>query len=1507
MQNFTFGRKGTNWFLFAFVLLIGTLPSFGQDCPTLDNPNPGVFCYLQDINDLTAVTNPDDTVEWYRDAALTQPIPVSEFLENKTYYAGNPEGDCNNPIAVTVTVEIIPAPVSSYGNVYSPYIGSEGEVRQINDLTTPISTTAGADEIVVYTTEFGTTTYSPGDVLVAGQSYFIGQTDSNSPCYSERIAIRYSPDVAPAPIAESTQTFCEGATVADLEATATSADTQAFRWYSTATSNPALLETDELQPGTYYVSQIVNDEGDPFPPAESEDRTEVTVEIIEFDAGADVSEIFCLSEVEQRLADGESPTNLFLSLVEDRNLPTQVSFSPSIGSIASDFNNNPIQTFTADATFTTEEGCEDTVELKITVEESFEAGDDNIDNTVCRADIGSTATAALVEDYLKSLLSSDADQNGQFYPTPSDIANDLNNTTDEINFGIFYVVGEETFCEDSALLEVTVLEGADFQLVPTPALCNDDIPALVNQIPEDVEALFLENFGSNIPNGAFQSGDIQAVINQYNQNNIGTFTATYIAENGNGCSQPIELERTVIDGQVANAGGFDNIPAVCSNAELIDLTSLTNNDPQATLGGTFSGEGVTNNTFDPSAVTPGIIDITYTVDESINCVEGNDETTFTIEVTQGPNAGNDVIDSICISELEEIVGDYDPQNPNATLIQLFERFDWNGDTDGEFTPNIDILGAQLLNYYTDENRGPELTLSGTYTVGDSQDNCGTDEAAFAITIVDGTLVDAGADNLDNELCNSQIPGLVNSTPGDVEALYFDLLEEGVPQNGTFNPTIPEIIARYNSNNFQTFSTTYTVGTGACSDSVDLAITVIPVTDANAGNIDDQVVCSTDSMVDLMDYLESGAQTTGTFSGNGVQGNMFDPSAGTSEITYTVNGDDECVTEGTEDSTSFTISVVEPGEAIAEAIDDTISVCTSETSYDLFTALSDDTTPGGSFTLNGAAFAGSTFDVTAVDAGEYSFNYTVGSDDVDCIEGQASASFTINVTPNAVDAGADQTASICNENITNGMFPNSTSVRDYYLNLLDEGVSRDGTFSPSIQELVNWYNNESEIGDFTTTYTVNQGECSDSAVLTVTVFDAIDAEVGEIVDQTLCSSDDDLNLYSLITSGNEDGTFEGYEDGVFSPSMMGAGTYEITYTVGEDIPCVEGEASTTFSVEVLQGADAGENLAVNLCTNDETQDLYSLLSAGADMDGEFTLNGEVITNGTMDPSAFDAGVYEVTYTVEAQGDDCGGDDVSTITITLGDAPEAPTTGETLAFCAIDAPTADLLVADGTNLTWYSDADLSMMVSDDDLLVNGDYYVTQTADNGCESEAAVLTVNIVDSPAPTINSDYELCTFDDPTLSDLSDEINEAGTITWYDAADSMTALSNNAMLTDGTTYYATLISDNGCESSERLAVTVTLEDCPLLFPEAITPNGDGKNDNLVIENIAKEYPNYNITIFNRWGNAVYKGNASTPAWDGTSNQSGNLGDDVLPVGVYFYVVDFNDGSTEPRQGKVYLNR
>ena len=122
-----------------------------------------------------------------------------------------------------------------------------------------------------------------------------------------------------------------------------------------------------------------------------------------------------------------------------------------------------------------------------------------------------------------------------------------------------------------------------------------------------------------------------------------------------------------------------------------------------------------------------------------------------------------------------------------------------------------------------------------------------------------------------------------------------------------------------------------------------------------------------------------------------------------------------------------------------------------------------------------------------------------------------------------------------------------------------------------------------------------------------------------------------------------------------------------------------------------------------------------------------------------------------------------------------------------------------------------------------------------------------------------------------------------------------------------TYYASNYnSATGCESAIRLPYTVNFTECALVFQEGISPNGDNINDTFDIKYLEDEYPNYKIEIYNRWGNMVYKGNASTPNWDGTPTES-SLGDDILPVGVYFYVIEFNDGATPARQGKVYLSR
>nr|WP_199912656.1 gliding motility-associated C-terminal domain-containing protein [Muricauda brasiliensis] len=93
---------------------------------------------------------------------------------------------------------------------------------------------------------------------------------------------------------------------------------------------------------------------------------------------------------------------------------------------------------------------------------------------------------------------------------------------------------------------------------------------------------------------------------------------------------------------------------------------------------------------------------------------------------------------------------------------------------------------------------------------------------------------------------------------------------------------------------------------------------------------------------------------------------------------------------------------------------------------------------------------------------------------------------------------------------------------------------------------------------------------------------------------------------------------------------------------------------------------------------------------------------------------------------------------------------------------------------------------------------------------------------------------------------------------------------------------------------------------------ITPNGDGVHDVLEIRGLSN-YPNNTVRIYNRWGVMVFqtKGyNTSGNVFDGTSQGRVTVDqDNKLPVGTYFYVIDYQDngGSTKQLTGYIYINR
>ncbi len=89
-----------------------------------------------------------------------------------------------------------------------------------------------------------------------------------------------------------------------------------------------------------------------------------------------------------------------------------------------------------------------------------------------------------------------------------------------------------------------------------------------------------------------------------------------------------------------------------------------------------------------------------------------------------------------------------------------------------------------------------------------------------------------------------------------------------------------------------------------------------------------------------------------------------------------------------------------------------------------------------------------------------------------------------------------------------------------------------------------------------------------------------------------------------------------------------------------------------------------------------------------------------------------------------------------------------------------------------------------------------------------------------------------------------------------------------------------------------------------YPNLFSPNSDGKSDLFKISGI-EDYPNFKLNIVDRWGNEVYNysnnGRINPIWWDGT--RKGN----PVPAGVYFYTLDFNEGSTKPIRNFIELIR
>lgn len=199
----------------------------------------------------------------------------------------------------------------------------------------------------------------------------------------------------------------------------------------------------------------------------------------------------------------------------------------------------------------------------------------------------------------------------------------------------------------------------------------------------------------------------------------------------------------------------------------------------------------------------------------------------------------------------------------------------------------------------------------------------------------------------------------------------------------------------------------------------------------------------------------------------------------------------------------------------------------------------------------------------------------------------------------------------------------------------------------------------------------------------------------------------------------------------------------------------------------------------------------------DEEGTIAYTGQDITSVYAKPTA--NATYTVTVTNEA-----GCETVKTASVIVKTTTPPTVPAETQTLCG--SATVANLVAVGTVIKWYAEAEGGTPLVATTALEDGKTYYASQRVAGCESVLRTpLMVELTMVDAPTVADDAQgFC-----NAGTVADLLPNDASIKWYNASTGGTALAATVALASGE-YFATQTVD-GCESIARTQVTVTINE------------------------------------------------------------------------------------------------
>ncbi len=278
---------------------------------------------------------------------------------------------------------------------------------------------------------------------------------------------------------------------------------------------------------------------------------------------------------------------------------------------------------------------------------------------------------------------------------------------------------------------------------------------------------------------------------------------------------------------------------------------------------------------------------------------------------------------------------------------------------------------------------------------------------------------------------------------------------------------------------------------------------------------------------------------------------------------------------------------------------------------------------------------------------------------------------------------------------------------------------------------------------------------------------------------------------------------------------------------------------------------------------------------------YSWNGNTYTTG---------GTYTKFF---PKGSVAGCDSTAILNLSFASPPSVSATSVS-GNCGLPNASATATATGGTGnyvYTW-SNGDTGNAVTG---LAAGTYLIVATDQNGCTASTQVAVSSTPAAGVSLIANDTLLESGDSVNLQVLG-----ANTYLWSPAIglSCSNCPSVNASPLTSTVYQVTGTDIIGCIYLLKVRLDVEIKLNEIFVPDAFSPNNDGNNDKLFVRGSIKDFT---FSVFNRWGEMVFKTQNQTESWDGTYRGK------ELDGGVFVYYLNGFDaaGNTINKKGNITL--